>query len=195
MRSTTSCKMACRSVMLVVLQSGTDACAEGGEVRQTPRGPGACSSRRRRCCSCCCSGRTTLLGQGVAALGEFLEADDLSLIRLQQAAVGPVQPIQAGLASVARWRLLPAPQPRCFQRRTARTVTSSWAGSLSRPATWFQTACLQGVSLDASPWALGLAAGCEGIGPGAPVVAPAGPAAVSGKIAAVKAQPADPALK
>ena len=40
-------------------------------------------------------GDAALLGQGTALLGEFVEADDLGLIGLQEAAVGTVEPIQA----------------------------------------------------------------------------------------------------
>ena len=54
---------------------------------------------------------------------------------------------------------------------------------------------LQGIRLDARPWALGVAAGCEGVSPGAPVIAPARPASLSGKIASVNAQAAGTAFQ
>ncbi len=41
-------------------------------------------------------GDAALLGQGTAPFGEFGEADHLGLVGLQEAAVGTVQPVQAG---------------------------------------------------------------------------------------------------
>jgi hypothetical protein len=174
------------------LQAGTDAFAEGAQVRQSFA---ALSLFRTQAAVLFVPllKDAPLLGQGATLLGQFVEADHLGLVGLQKAAVGTVQPIQAGL-QVAHRLLFPA-SGRGASSGEPLELSQELGGIAEQTDDVVPDHRLQGIRLDARPWALGVAAGCEGVGPGAPVIAPARPASLSGKIASVDAQAAGAAFQ
>src|SRR3954471_9203899 len=130
------------------VQPGADAVAEAGQAGQRLIGVDP-SLAQPAMLLVVLLGDAALLGQGTTLPGEFLEADHLGLVGLQEAAVGTVEAVQSRpqptprelLAEIRRRALgrssgSPAAAP---SARNRSNWVRSCTGSLSRPATWSQT--------------------------------------------------------
>jgi hypothetical protein len=174
------------------LQTGTDAPAERAQARQ---GFPALSPLLAQAAALfvLVFKDAPLFGQGATLLGKLVEADHLGLVGLQKAAVGTAQPVQAGL-QLADGLLFPvvghgAPGDEPLE------LSQQLGGIAEQADDVIPDHRLQGIRLDARPRAFRVATGRQGIGPGAAVVAPAGSASLSGKIAPVDAQAAGAAFQ
>lgn len=137
-------------------------------------------------------GQAALLGERPPMTGQLLEADHLGLVGFEQAAVGPLQPLQARAQLTRGAILVPGfcslRQEALELRDKPRRITEQ-AGHV-RP-----DRLLDRRGLDSRSWASRLTRRGERVGPSASVVAPAGPPTVAGEIATVNAETATAALE
>src|SRR4051795_8913984 len=174
------------------VQPGADAVAEAGQAGQRLIGVDP-SLAQPAMLLVVLLGDAALLGQGTTLPGEFLEADHLGLVGLQEAAVGTVEAVQSR----------PQPTPRELLAEIRRRALGQEPfelrpqlhGIAEQTRDVVPDHPFQDVRLEARLGALALTARGEGTRARAAVVAPAAPTLGPGKVAAVDAQPAGAALQ
>jgi hypothetical protein len=173
------------------VQPGTDALAEGGEAGQglTCLQPLIAQPKQP---FMLLLGQMALLGEGPPLARQFIQADHLGLVGLEQALVGPVQTVEAGTQPDAG-RVLGASSLSLGEE--ALELRPELRGIAEQARDMRPDRLFEWLRLDACPRAFRLAGRRERVGSGAAVVAPADPPAVSGKVAAVDAEAASAALE
>jgi hypothetical protein len=137
-------------------------------------------------------GQTALFGKGPPLARQFIQADHLSLVGLEQALVGPIQAVEAG-TQLKAGRVLGTSSPGLGKE--ALELRLELRGIAEQARDVRPDCLLERLGLDAGPWALRLTGRRQRVGSGASIVAPTDPPAVSGKVAAVDAKAASAAFE
>jgi hypothetical protein len=137
-------------------------------------------------------GHATLDGQSLALLGEFLEADNLGLIGLQETLIGTAQPVQTDTQPLLTGGVLPG---LCGLRDKSLELCQQLGGIAEQADDMVPHRLFERVGVNPRPGAPRLATGRQRIRSGTAVIALACPPPGRREKASMDAQPAGAALQ